>query len=211
MTTINQKQRVKHRVLIANRGEIAVRIIRACQDYGATSIAIYANDDIDALHVRLADEAYGLNGNLPKESYLDINKIIDIASKAKATMIHPGYGFLSERADFAKAVQEAGFIWVGPNPETIEVLGDKVKARKIAQSVGAPLVNGTADPVNNAKEVLDFAKQYGLPVAIKAAFGGGGRGLKLPIKWKKLKSFIIPQYEKPSPHLDVVNVTLNNS
>ncbi|MCT6516019.1 MULTISPECIES: acetyl/propionyl/methylcrotonyl-CoA carboxylase subunit alpha [Enterobacterales] len=187
MTTTNQKQRVKHRVLIANRGEIAVRIIRACQDHGATSIAIYANDDIDALHVRLADEAYGLKGNLPKESYLDINKIIEIAHKAKATMIHPGYGFLSERADFAKAVQDAGFIWIGPNPETIEVLGDKVQARKIAQSVGAPLVNGTADPVNDAKEVLDFAKQYGLPVAIKAAFGGGGRGLKIAYKMEEIE------------------------
>ena len=179
MITTNQKQRVKHRVLIANRGEIAVRIIRACQDYGATSIAIYADDDIDALHVRLADEAYGLKGNSPKESYLAIDKIIEIAHKSKATMIHPGYGFLSERADFAKAVQQAGLLWIGPDPQTIEVLGDKVQARKIAQSVGAPLVNGTADPVSDAKEVLDFAKQYGLPIAIKAAFGGGGRGLKI--------------------------------
>ncbi|HEI7948595.1 TPA: ATP-grasp domain-containing protein [Proteus mirabilis] len=179
MITTNQKQRVKHRVLIANRGEIAVRIIRACQDYGATSIAIYADDDIDALHVRLADEAYGLKGNSPKESYLAIDKIIEIAHKSKATMIHPGYGFLSERADFAKAVQHAGLLWIGPDPQTIEVLGDKVQARKIAQSVGAPLVNGTADPVSDAKEVLDFAKQYGLPIAIKAAFGGGGRGLKI--------------------------------
>lgn len=187
MTTINQKQRVKPRVLIANRGEIAVRIIRACRDYSATSIAIYADDDIDALHVHLADEAYGLHGNLPKESYLDIDKIIDIARKSQATMIHPGYGFLSERADFAKAVQDAGFIWIGPNPDTIEVLGDKVKARKIAQSVGAPLVNGTADPVNSAKEVFDFAQQYGLPVAIKAAFGGGGRGLKIAYKMEEIE------------------------
>lgn len=131
MITTNQKQRVKHRVLIANRGEIAVRIIRACQDYGATSIAIYADDDIDALHVRLADEAYGLKGNSPKESYLAIDKIIEIAHKSKATMIHPGYGFLSERADFAKAVQQAGLLWIGPDPQTIEVLGIKFKRVKL--------------------------------------------------------------------------------
>ncbi|WP_310794355.1 biotin carboxylase N-terminal domain-containing protein, partial [Pseudomonas aeruginosa] len=139
------------------------------------------------MHVHLADEAYGLKGNLPKDSYLDIEKILAIAQKCGATMVHPGYGFLSERADFAKAVQDVGLIWIGPNPETIDILGDKVKARKIAQSVGAPLVNGTADPVKDASEVLNFAKEYGLPIAIKAAFGGGGRGLKIAYKMEEIE------------------------
>lgn len=172
-------KKITHKVLIANRGEIATRIIRACRDLGFKSIAIYADNDIDSLHVQMADEAYGLSGTLPSESYLNIEKIITIAKKSGATMVHPGYGFLSERAEFAKAVQAAGLIWIGPNPETIEMLGDKVQARQIALSVGAPLVSGTKQPVKDVKEVLAFAQEYGLPIAIKAAFGGGGRGLKV--------------------------------
>ncbi|WP_294615885.1 biotin carboxylase N-terminal domain-containing protein [uncultured Gilliamella sp.] len=168
-----------HKVLIANRGEIAVRIIRACRDVGFKSIAIYADADINAVHVQMADEAYGLSGNLASESYLNIDKIIAVAKKSGATMVHPGYGFLSERAEFARAVQSAGLIWIGPNPETIEILGDKVKARQLAMAVGAPLVVGTKKPVQSAQEVLKFANTHGLPIAIKAAFGGGGRGLKV--------------------------------
>ena len=168
-----------HKVLIANRGEIAVRIIRACRDVGFKSIAIYADADINAVHVQMADEAYGLSGNLASESYLNIDKIIAVAKKSGATMVHPGYGFLSERAEFARAVQSAGLIWIGPNPETIEILGDKVKARQLAMAVGAPLVVGTKEPVQSAQEVLKFANTHGLPIAIKAAFGGGGRGLKV--------------------------------
>ncbi|MBP6124244.1 MULTISPECIES: acetyl/propionyl/methylcrotonyl-CoA carboxylase subunit alpha [Providencia] len=168
-----------HKVLIANRGEIAVRIIRACRDYGFTSVAVYADSDIDALHVNMADEAYGLDGSTPAQSYLNIEKLIDIAKKSGATMVHPGYGFLSERAEFARAVESAGLIWIGPSPESIDVLGDKVKARHIAMQVGAPLVVGTKDPVQDPKEVVAFAHQHGLPIAIKAAFGGGGRGLKV--------------------------------
>ncbi|OCG07978.1 acetyl/propionyl-CoA carboxylase subuit alpha [Gilliamella sp. wkB178] len=170
---------ITHKVLIANRGEIAVRIIRACRDVGFKSIAMYADADINALHVQMADEAYGLAGNLASESYLNIDKIIAIAKRSGATMVHPGYGFLSERAEFARAVQAAGLIWIGPNPETIDILGDKVKARQLAMAVGAPLVVGTKDPVQSAQEVLEFANNYGLPIAIKAAFGGGGRGLKV--------------------------------
>ncbi|OCG10384.1 acetyl/propionyl-CoA carboxylase subuit alpha [Gilliamella sp. App6-5] len=172
-------QKITHKVLIANRGEIAVRIIRACRDMGFLSIAIYADADIDALHVQMADEAYGLSGNLPSETYLDIDKIIAIAKKSGATMVHPGYGFLSERVEFAKAVQNAGLIWIGPNPETIEILGDKVRARQLALQVGAPLVAGTKQPVQDVKGVVEFAHAHGLPIAIKAAFGGGGRGLKV--------------------------------
>ncbi|MWP62640.1 acetyl/propionyl/methylcrotonyl-CoA carboxylase subunit alpha [Gilliamella sp. Pas-s25] len=172
-------QKITHKVLIANRGEIAVRIIRACCDMGFLSIAIYADVDIDALHVQMADEAYGLSGNLPSETYLDIDKIIAIAKRSGATMVHPGYGFLSERVEFAKAVQNAGLIWIGPNPETIEILGDKVRARQLALQVGAPLVAGTKQPVQDVKEVVEFAHAHGLPIAIKAAFGGGGRGLKV--------------------------------
>ncbi|WP_374446197.1 biotin carboxylase N-terminal domain-containing protein [Providencia sp.] len=168
-----------HKVLIANRGEIAVRIIRACRDYGFQSIAVYADSDIAALHVKMADEAYGLGGNSPAESYLNIEKLIDVAKKSGATMVHPGYGFLSERAEFARAVSEAGLIWIGPSAESIETLGDKVQARHIALQVGAPLVVGTKDPVKDAREVVEFAHQHGLPIAIKAAFGGGGRGLKV--------------------------------
>lgn len=172
----------QHKVLIANRGEIAVRIIRACRDYGAQAVAVYADPDADALHVRMADEAWALPGTSSTETYLNIDALVEIARRSGATMVHPGYGFLSERAEFARAVQAAGLIWIGPQPETIEKLGDKVQARKIAMEVGAPLVKGTADPVKCAREVLDFASTHGLPVAIKAAFGGGGRGLK--VAWK---------------------------
>ena len=172
----------QHKVLIANRGEIAVRIIRACRDYGVQAVAVYADPDADALHVRMADEAWALPGTSSTETYLNIDALVEIARRSGATMVHPGYGFLSERAEFARAVQAAGLIWIGPQPETIEKLGDKVQARKIAMEVGAPLVKGTADPVKCAREVLDFASTHGLPVAIKAAFGGGGRGLK--VAWK---------------------------
>ncbi|WP_295517202.1 biotin carboxylase N-terminal domain-containing protein [uncultured Pseudomonas sp.] len=170
------------KVLIANRGEIAVRIVRACRDYGVASVAVYADADFDALHVHLADEAYGLDGQRPTETYLDITKLLDVARRAGADAVHPGYGFLSERADFARAVQAAGLTWIGPNPDTIDALGDKVQARRIALGVGAPLVAGTEDPVSGAAEVLAFAEEHGLPIAIKAAFGGGGRGLK--VAWR---------------------------
>lgn len=167
------------KVLIANRGEIAVRVIRACKDAGIGSVAVYADPDRDALFVRLADEAYALGGSTPAESYLDMAKIIDVAKRAGADSVHPGYGFLAENADFARAVIAADLIWIGPTPDAIEKLGDKVQARHIAEKVGAPLVAGTSDPVANADEVLAFADEHGLPIAIKAAFGGGGRGLKV--------------------------------
>ncbi|QNN57769.1 ATP-grasp domain-containing protein [Diaphorobacter ruginosibacter] len=170
------------KVLIANRGEIAVRVVRACADYGVKSVAIYADSDIDAQHVRMADEAYGLSGERPADTYLNIAKIIDIAKKSGADAIHPGYGFLSENQAFAQAVLDAGLVWIGPRPETIALLGDKVSARKVALDVGAPLVAGTKDPVKDASEVLAFAEQHGLPIIIKAAFGGGGRGMK--IAWR---------------------------
>ena len=170
------------KVLIANRGEIAVRIARACADYGVKSVAVYANADIDALHVRRADEAYGLEGDKPAETYLNIEKLLAVARRSGADAVHPGYGFLSESAAFAQAVLDAGLIWIGPRPQTIAQLGDKVEARKIALKVGAPLVAGTPDPVKSADEVLAFAQQHGLPIIIKAAFGGGGRGMK--IAWR---------------------------
>ena len=167
------------RVLIANRGEIAVRVARACRDHGLTSIAIYADPDRDAMHVQQADEAYALGGSTPGDSYLDIAKVIAAATAMRADAIHPGYGFLSENADFAEAVQAAGLIWIGPPPHAIRSLGDKVAARHIAAKAGAPLVAGTADPVSGVDEVVTFAQENGLPIAIKAAFGGGGRGLKV--------------------------------
>ncbi|UEL29693.1 biotin carboxylase N-terminal domain-containing protein [Pseudarthrobacter sp. L1SW] len=167
------------KVLIANRGEIAVRIIRAARDEGIASVAVYADPDRDALHVRLADEAYALGGNTAAESYLVMDKIIDAARQSGADAIHPGYGFLAENAQFAARVIDAGITWIGPSPEAISALGDKVQARHIAEKVGAPQVPGTADPVESAEEILHFVDQYGLPVAIKAAFGGGGRGIKV--------------------------------
>lgn len=166
-------------VLIANRGEIAIRVARACKDAGIKSIAVYADPDRDAQHVSVADEAFALGGNTAAESYLVIDKIIDAARKSGANAVHPGYGFLSENADFAQAVIDAGLIWIGPPPAAIRDLGDKVSARHIAAIAGAPQVKGTADPVKDSAEVVAFARENGLPIAIKAAFGGGGRGLKV--------------------------------
>ena len=167
------------KVLIANRGEIAVRVARACRDAGLGSVAVYADQDRDALHVRSCDEAFALGGQTPGETYLSVAKLLDVAARAGADAVHPGYGFLAENADFAQAVMDAGLTWIGPPPAAIVALGDKVQARHIAQKVGAPLVPGTSDPVAGADEVVAFAKEHGLPVAIKAAYGGGGRGLKV--------------------------------
>ncbi|MGK2855498.1 MAG: acetyl/propionyl/methylcrotonyl-CoA carboxylase subunit alpha, partial [Microbacteriaceae bacterium] len=167
------------KVLIANRGEIAVRIIRAAKDSGIQSVAVYADQDINAMHARLADEAYALIGTTSAETYLVIDKMLSVARRSGSNAVHPGYGFLAENADFARAVIDAGLIWIGPSPEAIEQLGDKVSARHVAQRVGAPLAPGTINPVSGVDEVLAFVDEHGLPVAIKAAFGGGGRGLKV--------------------------------
>jgi acetyl-CoA/propionyl-CoA carboxylase biotin carboxyl carrier protein len=167
------------RVLIANRGEIAVRVIRACSDHGIESVAVYSETDRDSMHAQMADSAYSLSGTNATQTYLNVPKIIAIAKQSGADAVHPGYGFLSENADFAQAVIDAGLIWIGPPPAAIKALGDKVSARKIAAKAGAPLVAGTADPVDSHDEIIAFAKEHGLPVAIKAAHGGGGRGLKI--------------------------------
>jgi acetyl-CoA/propionyl-CoA carboxylase biotin carboxyl carrier protein len=167
------------RVLIANRGEIAVRVIRACKDHGLESVAVYSEEDRNAIHSQMADAAYSLHGTTATETYLNIEKLIEVAKQSGADAVHPGYGFLSENANFAQAVIDAGLIWIGPSPAAIRALGDKVSARKIAAKAGAPLVAGTKDPVEGHEEVLAFAKEHGLPVAIKAAHGGGGRGLKV--------------------------------
>lgn len=167
------------RVLIANRGEIAVRVIRACLDHGLESVAIYSDEDRNSLHAQMATHAYALGGVSAASTYLNIPRIIEVAKQSGADAVHPGYGFLSENALFAQSVIDAGLIWIGPPPSAIKALGDKVSARKIAAKAGAPLVAGTADPVDNADEIIAFAKEHGLPVAIKAAHGGGGRGLKI--------------------------------
>ena len=167
------------RVLIANRGEIAVRVIRACKDHGLESVAVYSEEDRNAIHAQMADTAYSLHGTTATETYLNIEKLIEVAKQSGANAVHPGYGFLSENANFAQAVIDAGLIWIGPPPAAIRALGDKVSARKIAAKAGAPLVAGTKDPVAGHEEVTAFAKEHGLPVAIKAAHGGGGRGLKV--------------------------------
>jgi acetyl-CoA/propionyl-CoA carboxylase biotin carboxyl carrier protein len=167
------------RVLIANRGEIAVRVIRACQDHGLESVAVYSDEDRNSMHAQMATHAFSLGGITAASTYLNIAKIIEVAKQSGADAVHPGYGFLSENAHFAQSVIDAGLIWIGPPPSAIKALGDKVSARKIAAKAGAPLVAGTADPVDSADEIIAFAKEHGLPVAIKAAHGGGGRGLKI--------------------------------
>jgi acetyl-CoA/propionyl-CoA carboxylase biotin carboxyl carrier protein len=174
-----RSNRIISKVLIANRGEIAVRVARACADAGIESVAVYADQDRDALHVKVATEAYALDGSTPGDSYLRQDKLLAIAAQSGADAVHPGYGFLSENASFAQAVIDAGLTWIGPSPDAIDALGDKVKARHIAERAGAPLVPGTKEPVSGAEEVVAFAQTYGLPVAIKAAYGGGGRGMKV--------------------------------
>ncbi|HEY2551039.1 MAG TPA: biotin carboxylase N-terminal domain-containing protein [Streptosporangiaceae bacterium] len=179
------------KVLIANRGEIAVRIIRACRDAGLASVAVYGELDLDALHVTMADEAFALGGQSAAESYLDIARILQAAAQSGADAVHPGYGFLAENAEFARAVIAAGLTWIGPPPAAIDALGDKVRARHIARKVGAPLAPGTDGPVADAAEAEAFAAEHGLPIAVKAAFGGGGRGLKIA----RTTEEIAPQFE----------------
>ncbi|NEG55286.1 acetyl/propionyl/methylcrotonyl-CoA carboxylase subunit alpha [Bifidobacterium platyrrhinorum] len=187
------QQRTPHlqRILIANRGEIAVRIIHACHDTSRTAIAVYADPDADALFVHLADEAYALDGETSKDTYLNIDAIIAAARKAHADAVHPGYGFLSENADFAQAVIDAGMAWIGPSPETIRMLGSKVEARRIAAEVGAPMAPGTTEPVRDPKDVVAFAREHGLPLAIKAVYGGGGRGLKVVHELKDVEEAFV--------------------
>lgn len=175
------------KLLIANRGEIAVRIIRAAKDAGILTVAVYADGDRNAQHVKLADEAYSLAGETAAETYLVIEKLLAIAKRSEANAVHPGYGFLSENASFAQAVMDAGLIWIGPRPDSIEMLGDKVSARKVAESVGAPLAPGTINPIESVQEVEDFVAEFGLPVAIKAAYGGGGRGIKIVREKSEIK------------------------
>ncbi len=175
------------KVLIANRGEIAVRIIRATRDAGIGSVAVYADQDRDAMHARLADEAYALGGTTSADTYLSIEKILSVARRSGADAVHPGYGFLAENSAFARAVIDAGLVWIGPSPEAIDALGDKVTARHVAEKVGAPLAPGTPGPVSGAEEVTAFAREYGLPIAIKAAYGGGGRGLKVAREFDEIE------------------------
>jgi acetyl-CoA/propionyl-CoA carboxylase, biotin carboxylase, biotin carboxyl carrier protein len=198
------------KVLIANRGEIAVRIARAAKDSGILSVAVYADQDRDAMHVKLADEAYALHGTTGPETYLVIEKIIGVARKSGADAVHPGYGFLAENADFARAVIDAGLIWIGPSPKAIEQLGDKVSARHVAEKVGAPLAPGTINPVAGAEEVLEFVAEHGLPVAIKAAFGGGGRGIKVAYKQEEVAELLTRQLVKQSQHSVAANVSSKN-